>query len=178
MDIETICEATFAAGNKMNDFTDANNLIAGFKRVKKSSGWKDSTQRYGLNLLKEIRSLQKTLRDGSYEQEEGATFKQCEQGHLRLVKALTVRDMVMQHSLCDSVLIPSVTPKLIHDNGASLKGKGISFTRRRFEQRLRWHFRRYGREGYILKIDFRKYFDNIRHDVLLEKLAPFIKENP
>ena len=162
----------------MNDFTDANNLIAGFKRVKKSSGWKDSTQRYGLNLLKEIRSLQKTLRDGSYEQEEGATFKQCEQGHLRLVKALTVRDMVMQHSLCDSVLIPSVTPKLIHDNGASLKGKGISFTRRRFEQHLRWHFRRYGREGYILKIDFRKYFDNIRHDVLLEKLKPFIEENP
>ena len=178
MDIETTSEATFAAGNCMNDFTDANNLIAGFKRVKKCSGWKDSTQRYGLNLLKEIRSLQKALRGGSYEQEDGATFRECEQGHLRLVKALTVRDMVMQHSLCDSVLIPSVTPKLIHDNGASLKGKGISFTRRRFEEHLRWHFRRYGREGYILKIDFRKYFDNIRHDVLTEKLMPFIENNP
>ena len=172
-DIETIRKAK---GGYMEDFTSADNLISGFKRVKKTSGWKDAVQRYEINLLREIRKSQKDLRGGTYEQGEGAVFTQCEQGHLRLVKALTVKDMTAQHSLCDSVLIPSVTPKLIHDNGASLEGKGISFTRKRFEQHLCWHYRRYGREGYILKIDFRKYFDNIRHDVLKEKLKQIIDD--
>lgn len=162
----------------MNDFTNANALIGGFKRVKKASGWKTNTQRFGINLLREVRSLQKDVRGGTYEQDRGSTFNLCEQGHLRLIKALSVRDTVMQHSLCDTVLLPAAQPRLIHDNGASLKGKGISFTRKRFEQHLRWHYRQYGLNGYVLKMDFRKYFDNIRHDVLLDTLRPLIASYP
>ena len=160
----------------MEDFTNANHLVQGYRRARKCSGWKDATQKYGLSLLKEVRALQRELREGSYRQGQGSTFRQCEQGHIRLIKALTVRDTVMQHALCDSVLVPELSRHLIHDNGASLKGKGISFTRRRFEQHLRWHFRRYGREGYLLKIDFRKYFDNIRHDVLEREIARHIED--
>ena len=162
----------------MTDFTNANALIDGYKRVKKASGWKTKTQSFGLNLLREVRSLQKDLRNGTYKQEKGTTFNLCEQGHLRCIKALTVRDTVAQHALCNEALIPAVRKHLIHDNGASLKGKGISFTRKRFEQHLRWHYQRYGTEGYVLKIDFRKYFDNIRHDVLLDMLLPLIKTYP
>lgn len=161
----------------MEDFTNANCLIQGYRRVKKCSGWKDSTQKYGLNLLKNIRELQRELRNGTYKQEQGAVFRLNEGGHIRLVKALTVKDTVMQHTLCDAVLIPRLSRYLIHDNGASLKGKGISFTRKRFEAHLRWHFRRYGREGYVLKIDFRKYFDNIRHDVLREQVGKYIQDD-
>lgn len=177
MGIGAIREAFKVAGS-MDDFTNANALIEGYRRVRKASGWKDSTQKYGINLLTEIRDLQLALRSGTYEQGQGSVFRTCEQGHLRLVKALTVRDTVMQHSLCNDVLLPTLTPHLIHDNGASLKGKGISFTRKRFEEHLRWHFRRYGREGYILKVDFRKYFDNIRHDVMENGARPFIAEKP
>ena len=157
-----------------NDFTNANNLIAGFRRVRKASGWKTATQCFGINMLKEVRSLQRELRGKTYEQGPGSTFKMCEQGHLRLVKALSVRDTVAQHSLCEVVLTPTLSAHIIHDNGASLKGKGISFTRRRFEQHLHWHYMRYGLEGYALKIDFRKYFDNIRHDVLRENVGKYV----
>ncbi len=157
-----------------NDFTNANNLIAGFRRVRKASGWKAATQCFGINMLKEVRSLQRELRGKTYEQGPGSTFKMCEQGHLRLVKALSVRDTVAQHSLCEVVLTPTLSAHIIHDNGASLKGKGISFTRRRFEQHLHWHYMRYGLEGYALKIDFRKYFDNIRHDVLRENMGKYV----
>ena len=76
--------------------------------------------------------------------------------------------MVVQHSLCDNVLVPEVRKHLIHDSGASLKGKGISFTRKRLEQHIHEYFRRYGNDGYILLIDFRKFFDNIQHEKLLE----------
>lgn len=162
---------------KMTDFTNANCLIAGYKRVRKASGWKDGNQAFGLNFLKEVRRLQKELRNGNYRQGAGAIFSQCEQGHTRLIKALTVRDTVVQHALCDFVLVPELSQHLIHDNGASLKGKGISFTRKRFEQHMRWHYRRYGREGYILKIDFRKYFDNIRHDILKQSIRRYIEDD-
>lgn len=145
--------------------------------MKKCSGWKDSTQKYGLNLLQNILELQKELRNETYEQEQGATFRLNEGGHIRLVKALTVKDTVMQHSLCDTVLVPELSRHLIHDNGASLKGKGISFTRKRFERHLRWHFQRYGSEGYALKLDFRKYFDNIRHDVLAGQVRKYIRDD-
>ena len=160
----------------MKDFTSADNLIKGYQRVVKVSGWKEATQRFGLNLMQEIFLLQDELRNGTYRQSKGARFILNEQGRLRLIKALSVRDAVAQHSLCDNVLIPILSKYLIHDNGASLKGKGISFTRRRFEQHLRWHYARYGTEGYVLKIDFRKYFDNIRHDVLMSALKKKIND--
>lgn len=159
----------------MRDFANANSLMSAYERVRKTSGWKESTQRYGLNLLRETYWLQKALRERNYAQHECNTFKLCERGHLRLVKALVTRDMVMQHSLCDTVLVPELLKYIIHDNGASIKGKGISFTRRRFEQHLRWHYRRYGTEGYILKIDFKKYFDNIQHDILKKLIAEKIQ---
>lgn len=158
----------------MKDYTDANNLIAGFNKANKVSSWKYKTQCYRINLLKETCRLQQELRNHTYKQSEGSSFKICEQGHLRLIKALAVRDTVMQQSLTNTVLIPELAKYMIHDNGASLKGKGISFTRRRFEQHLAWHYRRYGREGYILKIDFRKYFDNIQHDKLRQAVAKHI----
>lgn len=42
--------------------------------------------------------------------------------------------------------------------------KDISFTRKRFEQHLHEYYRKYGtNNGYILLIDFSKYYDNIRH---------------
>ena len=162
----------------MTDFTNANHLIEGYRRVRKCSGWKESTQKYGINLVKNVRQLQRELRDGTYEQGQGSVFRLNENGHIRLVKALTVKDTVMQHALCNSVLVPELSRHLIHDNGASLEGKGISFTRKRFERHLRWHYRRHGTEGYVLKIDFRKYFDNIRHDTLSAQARPCVERFP
>ena len=160
----------------MTQFDNANNLLDGFFKAEKVSKWKYRTQKHRINILKETCHMQKDLREKTYTQGQGAEFKLCEQGHLRLVKALNIRDTAMQHSLVNNCLQPALLPHMIHDNGASLKGKGISFTRRRFEQHLRWHYRRYGREGYVLKIDFRKYFDNIDHDVIRRQFGKFVKE--
>ena len=47
--------------NAINIISSADNLIRGYRRAEKASGWKDSTQRYGLNLLKETERLQSEL---------------------------------------------------------------------------------------------------------------------
>jgi hypothetical protein len=160
----------------INDMANANNLIHAHRRAQKASGWKEPVQRYGCNMLRETRKLQRDIMTGKYKQTAGTTFRICEQGHLRLIRAPTVRDMVAQHALCDGILVPELTRYLIHDNGASQTGKGISFTRRRFEQHLRQHYRKYGTDGYVLMIDFRKFFDNIKHGKLIEKIRERIND--
>ena len=155
---------------------NADQLIKAYGRLRKASGWKASTQRFGINLLSEVTSLLHDVRTGEYKPSKGKSFVLNEQGRLRLIRALEPRDMILEHALCDNILNPTLQPHIIHDNGASMVGKGISFTRRRFEQHLHKFYRQYGRDGYILKIDFRKFFDNINHDALLNEFAKHIPQ--
>lgn len=154
--------------NYYETMTDYNNLLKAMKRIRKASGWKYSSQKILCNRLRTVNGLSNSIADGTYRQEQGYTFPLIEYGHQRIIKALTNRDLLVQHTLCDNILMPEISPRIIYDNGASIKGKGISFTRRRFEKHLRDYARKYGNDGYILLIDFRKYFDNIRHDRLLD----------
>lgn len=155
---------------------NVNQLIRAYDRLRKASGWKTSTQRFGINLLSEVTSLLHDVKTKEYKPGKGKSFVLNEQGRLRLIRALEPRDMILEHALCDNILNPTLQPHIIHDNGASMVGKGISFTRRRFEQHLHKFYRQYGRDGYILKIDFRKFFDNINHDVLLNEFAEHIPQ--
>jgi len=80
---------------------------------------------------------------------------------------------VINRAVCDYILNPSLHRFLIYDNGASVKGKGIGFTRKRLDVHLHRYYRRYGtNKGYVLLIDFKKFFDNIDH----EKLINYINE--
>lgn len=156
--------------------TDANNLYEAFTKASNGSDWKSSVQKYELNLLKNIRQTQLDLQNGEYKQGEFLEFELNERGHNRRIKALGIADRVVQRALCDYVLMPELQKYLVYDNGASQKNKGVEFCRKRLDTHLRKYFRLYGNEGYFLHIDFRKFFDNIRHDKLLEALESKIDE--
>lgn len=162
--------------NYKEQMENSNNLLRSCKRLKHASGWKYSTQRVLCNRLRTANSLKHKIHDGTYEQGQGTTFRMHEYGHKRIVKALSNVDLLVQHTLCDKTLTPKISPLLIYDNGASIKGKGISFTRMRLDKHLHNYYRRYGDEGYILLIDYRKFFDNIRHDKLLEMYSKALKD--
>lgn len=167
--------AAISAASIMEILT-GDNLVKATKRLEKSGGWKYQPQKFILNRLTKISELKKCIENGTYYPEEGTKFRIRENGHERIINAMTARDAVLQHALADEILIKGLKKFLIHDNGASLKGKGISFTRRRFEEHLRWHYRRHGTNGYVLMIDFRKYFDNIRHDKALKMIQDKIPD--
>lgn len=59
---------------------------------------------------------------------------------------------------------------IIYDNCASIKGRGISHQRDRFEVHLRKYYRLYGNEGWILFGDFSKFYDNIIHEIAKREL--------
>lgn len=166
--------------------SDANALINAFWLTKKESIWKESVQQYEANMLRNTYYLRKSLRDGTYKQKDFYEFILNERGKTRYIKSMHINDRVVQRSLCDNILIPQLKDYLIYDNGASLKNKGIDFARKRLEVHLHKFYRQYHtNEGYVLLVDYSKFFDNIRHDKLLEILEkklkspefiPFIKQ--
>lgn len=151
--------------------TDANSLYGAFQKARQGSDWKASVQHYAANLLLNIVETQRALRDGKYEQRPFVEFTLHERGKVRHIKSIHIADRVVQRALCEQVLTPCIEPYLIHDNGASVKGKGISFTRDRLVCHLQRFFRKHGKNGYILKLDFSKFFDNIDHELALKALA-------
>ena len=155
------------SGAHFQKLTDLNTLLAAVKKLRASSGWKNSVQKVTSNALQFCNKLRNELISGSYRPQEGDTFIINERGHERLIRALHPADMVLQHALCDGVLIPALKPYLIHDNGASIKGKGMAFTQKRLMTHLRRFYAKHGTNGYILQIDFQKFFDNIPHEKLI-----------
>ncbi len=153
--------------SNLDAISDPNNLLDAFRKASNGSIWKSSVQKYEINLLKNIRQTQLDLQNNNYRQGEFLEFELNERGHNRHIKALGIADRVVQRALCDEVLMPQLGRYLIYDNGASQKDKGVEFCRRRLEAHLHKYYRKYGSDGYFLHIDFRKFFDNIRHDKLL-----------
>lgn len=156
---------------------DANNLYKAYEDTKKSSPWKDATQKYEMQWLLEIAHLQEDLQKGEYKSGAKSTFILQERGKVRLIHGSTVRDRNMRHCLCDNVLVPSLKSKLIYDNCASLKGKGIGMSRKRLKAHLRKYYKKYGtNKGYILLLDFSGYYDNIHHEKLVSEVERHIKD--
>lgn len=155
----------------MESVYDANSLLDAFKKSKKGTAWKESVQRYEMNLLRNINQTQKELKDGTYEQKDFYEFKLQERGKTRHIKSMHISDRVVQRSVCDNVLVPELSKYLIYDNGASMEGKGIYFARKRMATHLHKFYRKHkSNEGYVLQIDFSKFFDNIVHDGLIKEM--------
>lgn len=162
---------------ELENLANANNLISSFYETRSGTDWKESVQRYEINLLQNIRKSQKQILDGSYELKPCVEFQLCERGHKRNIKSMHISDRVVLHSFCKNVLTPKVRPKLIYDNGASLKDKGIGFSRKRFCIHLNKYYQQHGNKGYIRLFDFSKFFDNIQHDTALEEYRPLINKS-
>lgn len=149
---------------------DANNLYKAYLASIKGSKWKESTQRFMMNYLRNIFSIQEDLANRTLQNGKVEEFSLSERGRVRPITSIQIRDRIVRHVLCDEVLIPKVRQHVIYDNCASLKGRGISHQRDRFEVHLRKYYRQYGNDGWILFGDFSKFYDNIIHEVAKQEL--------
>lgn len=159
----------------INKISNANVLMNSFYEAKKGCSWKNSVQQYEANFLKNIRHTQLELREKTYRQQDFYCFYLKERGKDRYVRSISFYDRVVQRALCDLVN-PIVAPYLIHDNGASVKKKGIDFARKRIENHLHKYYRKYGNKGYALVIDFSKFYDNILHKPLMDMYREIIDD--
>jgi retron-type reverse transcriptase len=161
-----------------SQITDIDNLYAAFRRSMRGVAWKESVQRFEANAMRNIAAIRRKLLAGENVQSGFVEFDLRERGKIRHIKSVHISERIVQKCLCDNVLTPILTRPLIYDNGASVEKKGVHFAIRRLIAHLSKFYRRNGfsNEGYALLIDFSKFFDNIRHDILFTLLERHIAD--
>ncbi len=162
---------------RMTNLFDANLLVKAFKRAVQSSKWKTSSQKASHHRIGLLSKLRQDIMNGVYKTQGMTKFIISERGKTRLINGNTIRDRTLRHVLCDEILIPAIEKLVIRDNYASQEGKGVHFARNRLKEHLHKFYRHFGNQGYILIIDFSKYYDNILHDIAFEQLSEFMEND-
>ena len=127
--------------------------------------YKASVKRFLLRKPANISIIHHKLKNGQDVRKGFVCFKVVERGKLRKIMSVHFSERVPQKSLNQNALVPVLTRPLIYDNGASRAGMGTSHAMKRLKIHLRRHFKRHGRNGYVLQIDFKDYFANIDHEI-------------
>lgn len=152
----------------MTDFekvTDFHNMYRAYRRARRGKGFKKSAARFTVAALDGVHALIAQLQNKTYTVSPYNTFKVYEPKE-RIIQTASFKDKVVQHSLCDNVILPRLQQVFIYDNCAGQKGKGTLFGLDRLSEQMQQFYRRYGMDGYILKCDITKFFYNIAHDQL------------
>ena len=165
----------------LDDFsilTDPNTLFSAFRSCRKGVSWKESTQRYEMSLFSNISETIDKLENGDDIHHGFVEFDLHERGKKRHIRSIHISERVVQKALCDQILVPVLCRSLIYDNGASVKNKGIHFAIKRLITHLSKYYRQNGfsNEGYALTVDFKRYFDSIQHDILMERIKKYVKD--
>lgn len=164
----------------MTDFEkviDFDNLYRAFRKAKRGKGHKKSAARFDLAALDGIHTLAEQLRNKTYQISPYSEFKVYEPKE-RLIQTTSFKDKVVQHSLCDNVIMPRLQRIFLYDNCAGQKGKGTLFGLDRLSEHMEQFYARYGRNGYILKCDVTKFFYNIDHEKLKDIVHYYFGNDP
>lgn len=137
--------------------------------------WKYSPAKYDQHYMKNAVVSSERLQQGKNVCQGFYSFGIIERGKKREIHSVHYTERVIRRSVCVNCLVPILSHNLIYDNGASLEGKGITFAQSRVATFLHRYYREYGdNEGYVIVVDFRKYFANIRHDRLFAILDRYV----
>lgn len=97
--------------------SDANNLYRAYKASVKGSKWKETTQKFMMNFLRYIFSIQEDLLNRTLENGPVEEFSLSERGRVRPISSIRIRDRIVRHALCDEILLPEVKKHIIYDSG-------------------------------------------------------------
>ncbi|HMQ59318.1 MAG TPA: reverse transcriptase/maturase family protein [Flavilitoribacter sp.] len=148
-------------------FTSFQNLLVAYKKAHKGTRRTEESSAFFFNLEKELLQIQKELLKLTYQPRAYRYFK-IHDPKERIISVAPFRDRVVHHALVN-VLEPIYERCFIHDSYATRKGKGAHMavaTAQRYLGKDRWFF----------KTDVDKYFDSIRHDVLMGLIERKIKD--
>jgi hypothetical protein len=131
--------------------------------------------KFELNEIENISKLQNELKSHTYSVGGYHSFIVTDPKR-REIQAIPYRDRIVQHILCDEILTPYFSRRVIYDNTACLFGKGQHFAARRFKTFLKsfWHAHR--DDGYFLKCDILKYFPSLSHTVIKRQISAHIAD--
>lgn len=144
-----------------------NNIRSAYLSVMKTC--KNKKRKYKFNLYKNINieNIYRVLKNGSYKPLSYILFVIYEPKP-RLVMSQCVTDKIVNHFIAKFILIPNLESKLSDNNIATRVGKGSSYGNKLMIKYINT-LRQKG-SVYCLKLDISKYFYNINHEILINKL--------
>lgn len=155
--------------------TNFENLYASYKKSMRGKGKKKGAVKFSVMALENLYAIKQELVQHTYEVSPYAKFEVSEPKR-RVVMSGSFRDKVLQHCLCDFVLLPGMKEHFITDNYAGQIGKGTLFGLDRLSENLKSFYGIHGRNGYILKCDITKFFYSIDHDVVKKIVAQYFTD--
>ena len=128
------------------------------------------------NISERLQELKHKLETKTYEISPYHEFTVYEPKE-RLIKACSFQDKIVQHSICDNVLLPSLKTEFIQTNYAGQIGKGTHYGLNCLKAQMYLAFIKYGHNCWIVKADISKFFYNINHDILKDIVKHFVKDD-
>lgn len=162
---------------ELSELFSFKNLYNSYLKCCKGVNWKTSTKTFKLRAIQLLSKLRDDLINKKYKSKGFSEFEIRERGKIRQIKAVHISERVVQKCLCDYWLCPLLTKRLIYDNGATVKNKGLSFALSRTKCHLQRYGRKFGNIGYVLTFDFSKFFENIDNERLKNKVSKLTSDD-
>lgn len=157
-----------------NNITSKDNLFAAWEEFLSGKKKRKDVAEFGLNLEDNIFGLYYDLKQDTYKHGSYFSFFVCDPKRRHIHKA-GVRDRLLHHAIV-RVIDPLFDPTFIFDSWSCRKGKGIHKGVDRFRQIAARLSLNNTKNLWVLKMDIRKFFESIDHDVLINQLSRVIKD--
>lgn len=138
--------------------------------------WKQSVQNFEMHLFSGTAKRRRLVLEQAWKPMKCSHFTLRERGKIRPIDAPHVSDRQVHKTLCNNVLVPLYSPSVIRHNGASQKGRGLHWQFGQVKEHLRWHYRRYGRQGGVLLMDLKQFFPSAPHKTIYQRHRQLIPD--
>lgn len=155
---------------------DFGNLYQAYSKSKSGKGFSKSSQKFQVAALDGIHQIKRRLETKTYQVSKYNEFVIYEPKE-RIIKSCSFVDKIVQHSLCDNVLIPRLGKEFVQTNYAGQTGKGTLYGLDCLKAQMYLAYQKYGYDCWIVKADVSKFFYNINHNILKDIVEYFIEDN-
>ena len=156
----------------LNEIFTYNNLYESYKSVCKSCRSKYKKTSFSFFLYSNLTDILNELINNTYKFSKYNIFI-INDPKFRIIMSDQMNDKIVNHLIAYKILIPALSPYLIEQNVATRKGYGAKKAYYYFEEYA--NTLKVNGNVYVLKIDIKKYFYNIDHNILLNMLKKKIK---
>lgn len=156
-------------GNLFEQIVEKDNIHLAYRKARKGKGWQDTVKNFEFNLEENIESIQELLINKSYTTSNYSQRTIYEPKQRIIYKLPFNPDRIVQHAVMN-VVEPIWDKLMIHESYSCRKGKGIHAASKRTSE-----FIRKNKNGYCLKMDIRKFYPSINHEIMFDIVQHKIK---
>lgn len=159
--------------NLYSRITDIRNIISMYNtRVKINTKNKIKIEKFDEYYVSNITLLKNILDSKNYKPAKYNIFI-IKEPKVRLIMSLNIIDKIINHLVCEYLLVDIFDNSLIDTNVATRVNKGTHYG---YKKLVKYLNKNISKKLYILKFDISKYFFNINHDIVKKIIRTKIKD--